>query len=58
MTSKFTRIPVSVVVLGERHHWFRTHSKERARTSREMLDIVERFECGCASWYEQHREGL
>lgn len=37
--TKFTRVPVSVVGLGERHHRFRTYSKERET---EMLSSAQR----------------
>lgn len=33
--TKFTRVSVSVVVLGQRHQLFRTYSKEGIKASRE-----------------------
>ncbi len=40
--TKFTRVPVSVVVLGERHQWVRTYSKQKVSASREMLSTAQR----------------
>lgn len=40
--TKFTRVPVSVVVLGEGHQRFRTYNKQRLSASREMLSIAQR----------------
>lgn len=40
--TKFTRVPLSVAVLGERHQRLRTQNKERMSASREMLSAAQR----------------